>query len=46
MHQLRSGIAGRVADLSGWQLTYGGPPAIAVSGLLTFFAEQRQAVFA
>lgn len=46
MNQLRAGIARRVADLSCWHLTYGGPPAIAVSGLQAFFAEQRQAVFA
>ena len=46
LEQLRSGIAGRVADLSCWRLTYGGPPATAVSGLQQFFMEQRQAVLA
>jgi hypothetical protein len=46
MQHLRSGIARQVADLSCWQLTYGGPPAIAVSGLQTFFAQQRLGVFA
>lgn len=40
----RSSVIQQVSRLSCWKLSYGGPPEMAVQGLRTFFAEQRQGV--
>lgn len=46
MAQRRSAIMARIASLSSWKLTYGGPPEVAVNGLQEFIARQRIEVLA